>query len=148
MSTPKLISTGEVSEAGGYIATKALMDRRELPSAIIFNNDAMAVGGCRALGEHGLKPGSDMALIVVAGSAYTGYLSPALTNYAVKLEPVGRRLAELLLAAMPRYAGPEGPRIMREVWPLELVARESDPPRTAIAPAADVVLGTGAVPLS
>ncbi|TIT72905.1 MAG: LacI family transcriptional regulator, partial [Mesorhizobium sp.] len=42
------------------------------------------------------------------------------------LEPMGRRLAEMLLASLPAHAGPEGTRIMREVWPLELIARESD----------------------
>ena len=32
----------------------------------------------------------------------------------------------MLLASMPAFAGPEGARIIREVWPLELVARDSD----------------------
>ena len=132
---PKLLEIGEINEAGGYAATKALMDRRAAPSAIIFNNDIMAIGGCRALGELGFKPGSDIALIITAGSPFTGYLSPALTNFAVKLEPVGRRLAEMLLASMPRYAGRDGQQIMREVWPLELMPRESDPPRNGAADA-------------
>ncbi len=148
---PKLIMIGEVNEAGGYAATRTLMDRRDAPSAIVFNNDAMALGGCRALGELGLKPGNDIALIVVAGSQFAGYLSPALTSFAVKLEPLGRRLAEMLLAAMPRYASTEGPRIMHEVWPLELTPRESDPPRTTIlgAPNAAVgVSGNGMHPLA
>ena len=55
---PSLVQTGEVNEAGGYAATKALMERRDAPSAIIFNNDAMALGGCRALGDLGLEPGA------------------------------------------------------------------------------------------
>jgi hypothetical protein len=39
----------------------------------------------------------------------------------------------MLLAAMPYFAGPEGPRIIREVWPLALVPGETDLP---YAPAA------------
>jgi DNA-binding LacI/PurR family transcriptional regulator len=147
---PKLIMTGEVNEAGGYAATRTLMDRCDAPSAIIFNNDAMALGGCRALGELGLKPGSDIALIVVAGSRFTGYLSPALTSFAVELEPLGGRLAEMLLTAMPRYAGSEEPRIIREVWPLELTPRESDPPRKTILHASNAAVcanGHGTQPL-
>ena len=31
----------------------------------------------------------------------------------------------MLLASLPGYAGPEGVRIVNEVWPLELVARDS-----------------------
>lgn len=136
---PGLVMTGEVNEVGGYVATEALMNRHDAPSAIIFNNDAMALGGCRALDDRGLEPGGDVAVIVAAGSRFTGYLTPALTSYAAKLEPIGRRLAEMLLAAMPRYAGPDGPRIMREVWPLELIPRESDPPRETIGKAPDAV---------
>ncbi|TKB27296.1 MAG: LacI family transcriptional regulator, partial [Mesorhizobium sp.] len=49
-----------------------------------------------------------------------------LTAFRPALEPMGRRLAEMLLASLPAHAGPEGPRTIREVWPLELVARESD----------------------
>lgn len=145
----RLVVTDEVNEGGGYVATKSLMERRGAPSAIVFNNDAMALGGCRALGDLGLEPGKDVAVIVVAGSRFVGYLSPALTGFAAKLEPIGRRLAEMLLAAMPRYAGAAGPRIMREVWPLELIPRESDLPRSAIRKPLDSVLspnghGTGA----
>ncbi len=138
---PSLVATGEVNEAGGYVVTKALMDRCDAPSAIIFNNDAMALGGCRALGDLGLEPGTDVGLIVAAGSRFAGYLSPALTSFAAQLEPIGRRLAEMLLASMPRYAGAEGPRIEREVWPLELTARESDPPRKTIPGAPDAAVG-------
>ena len=124
-----LIATGEVNEEGGYSATKEMMYRRDPPSAIIYNNDAMALGGCRALADLGLKPGRDVAMILVVSTAFSSYLSPALTGFSTKLEPVGRRLSDLLIAAMPRYAGPDGPRIVREVWPLELTARESDLPR-------------------
>ena len=33
----------------------------------------------------------------------------------------------MLLASMPAHAGVDGARILREVWPMELIARESDP---------------------
>ena len=32
----------------------------------------------------------------------------------------------MLLASLPAFAGAEGTRIIREVWPLELIARDSD----------------------
>jgi len=126
---PALIGTGEVNEAGGYATTKQLMYLREAPTAIIYNNDAMALGGCRALADLGLKVGRDVAVIVVVSTPFSSYLSPALTGFSTRLEPVGRRLATMLLNSMPRYAGADGPQIGREVWPLELTARESDLPR-------------------
>ena len=130
---PALLAAGEVNEAGGYAATRELMQGRNPPTAILFNNDALALGGCRALGELRLQPGRDVAAIVIVDSPLCSYLSPALTGFSVALEPLGRRLAEMLLAAMPHTVGPDGPRIMREVWPLALIARESDAPRLALA---------------
>lgn len=95
---PARLATGEVNEAGGYAATLALMKSPHPPTAILFNNDALALGGCRALGELGLQPGRDVAVIVVVDSSLCGYLSPAASGFSVRLEPLGRRLAEMLLA--------------------------------------------------
>jgi DNA-binding LacI/PurR family transcriptional regulator len=127
-----LFATCEASEAGGYAATKKLMEVADPPTAILYNNDAIAIGGCRALGDLGLKPGRDIAIIVTVGSPFCRYLSPALTNFGVRLEPLGRRLAQLLLASMPEHAGPEGPRILQEVWPLDLIPGETDSVRSGV----------------
>ena len=51
------------------------------PTAIIFNNDAMALGGCKALVEMGVKPGKDVAVIVIVDTALCRYFSPALTGF-------------------------------------------------------------------
>jgi DNA-binding LacI/PurR family transcriptional regulator len=125
----RLVVTSEVNEEGGYFATKDLVCQPAPPTAIVYNNDAMALGGCRALAELGVKPGRDIAVIVVVSTAFSNYLSPALTGFSTRIEPIGRRLGEILISAMPRYAGQEGPRIIREVCPLELTVRESDLPR-------------------
>jgi DNA-binding LacI/PurR family transcriptional regulator len=131
VADPGLIVTGEVNEQGGYEATLEVMQRKDRPTAIVYNNDAMALGGCRALSDLSLRPGRDVGVIVVVSTAFSRYLSPALTGFAIKLEPVGERLAEMLMQAMPGRAGSERGQILREVWPLELTARESDlPPRT------------------
>ena len=86
----------------------------------------MALGGCKALVEMGLKPGQDVAVIVIVDTALCRYFSPTLTSFRPALEPLGRRLAEVLLKSMPAFAGPDGAQIIREVWPLELVERDSD----------------------
>jgi DNA-binding LacI/PurR family transcriptional regulator len=126
--SPDLIAAGDISEAGGYAVTPRVMRRKDPPTAIIFNNDAMALGGCKALVEMGLMPGRDVAVIVIVDTPLCRYFSPALTSFRPALEPLGGRLAEMLLASMPAYAGPEGVRIIREVSPMELVPRESDQP--------------------
>ena len=91
----------------------------------------MALGGCKSLIEMGLEPGRDVAVIVIVDTPLCRYFSPTLTSFRPPLEPLGRRLAEMLLASMLAYAGPDGVRIMREVWPMELVPRESDQPASA-----------------
>ena len=125
---PDLIGAGDINEAGGYMVTPGVMHCANPPTAIIFNNDAMALGGCKALAEMGLKPGRDVAVVVIVDTALCRYFSPALTSFRPQLEPLGRRLAEMLLASMPSHAGSEGARIVREVWPMELMPRESDQP--------------------
>jgi DNA-binding LacI/PurR family transcriptional regulator len=123
---PELVGAAFINESGGYEVTPKLMRSKNPPTAIIFNNDAMALGGCKALVEMGLKPGRDVAVIVIVDTTLCRYFSPTLTSFRPALEPLGRRLAEVLLASMPAFAGPDGAKIVREVWPLELVARDSD----------------------
>ncbi|MBV9244451.1 MAG: substrate-binding domain-containing protein, partial [Methylobacteriaceae bacterium] len=123
---PTIIAAGNINEAGGYEITPGVMRGTDPPTAIIFNNDAMALGGCKALIERGIVPGRDIAVIVIVDTPLCRYFSPALTSFRPPLEALGRRLAEMLLASMPAYAGAPGVRIIREVWPMELIARESD----------------------
>ncbi|MBS3651006.1 substrate-binding domain-containing protein [Pseudaminobacter sp. 19-2017] len=87
---------------------------------------AMALGGCRALVEMGIQPGKDVAVVVIVHTALCRYYSPRLTSFRPALEPLGQRLAEMLLKSMPAFAGPEGAKVIREVWPPELVVRDSD----------------------
>jgi DNA-binding LacI/PurR family transcriptional regulator len=122
----RLIAAGNINEAGGYAVTPEVMDGPNPPTAIIFNNDAMAVGGCKALIEMGIQPGRDVAVIVIVDTPLCRYFSPALTSFRPPLEALGSRLAEMLLASMPAYSGEAGVQIIREVWPMELTPRESD----------------------
>ena len=59
-----LMAAGNINEAGGYEVTPRVMRGEDPPTAIIFNNDAMALGGCKALTEMGIMPGRDVAVIV------------------------------------------------------------------------------------
>jgi DNA-binding LacI/PurR family transcriptional regulator len=133
----ELVAAGDINEAGGYAVTPGVMAGQDPPTAIIYNNDAMALGGCKALAEMGLRPGRDVAVIVIVDTPLCRYFSPALTSFRPNLGPLGQRLAEMLLAAMPAYAGPEGVRIIREVWPMELVSRDSDRPLSAVPPGSE-----------
>ena len=54
------------------------------------------------------------------------FLSPTLTCFRVSLRDLGIALGESLLASLPAYAEiyPQG--VVHRIWPMELVAGESD----------------------
>jgi DNA-binding LacI/PurR family transcriptional regulator len=118
----------ELSERGGYRIAAAILatSAARRPTAVLLQSDCMAIGAYRKLHELGLRPGRDLA---VSGGVLTGelaeYLSPQLTGFRIALRPLGRRLAEALLARMdPRRAASDSP--IQERWPIELLARASD----------------------
>ena len=76
--------------------------------------------------EAGLQPGKDMAVIGFRQSPLARFLSPTLTCFRVSLRELGISLGESLLASMPDYADTYPQGIVHKVWPLELVAGESD----------------------
>lgn len=123
---PDIARVCEVNEGGGYAATRELLESANPPTAILYNNDAIALGGCRALRDLGLTPGADVSVIVTVSTPFCGYLSPALSGFSIKLEPLGRRLSDMMLQSMPAYAGEDGPKYLREVWPLDLAPGETD----------------------
>jgi DNA-binding LacI/PurR family transcriptional regulator len=58
-------------------------------------------------------------------SPFSRFLSPALTCFRLSLHDLGVKLAEALLASMPGHADAYG-GLVQDLWPLELVPRESD----------------------
>jgi len=73
----------------------------------------------------GLAPGKDVAINVVDAATLGRYYSPSLTGFRTALEPLGRRSGRDAAGVAAGYAGPEGVRIVNEVWPLELEAGDS-----------------------
>ena len=87
------------------------MRAKNPPTAIIFNNDAMALGGCRALVEMGLKPGKDVAVIVIVDTALCRYLLAAADQLSARRWSRSAGASpKMLLAFMPAFAGPDGAR--------------------------------------
>ncbi len=66
-------------------------------SAVVTASDTLAMGCYRALGEAGLLPGRDMAVVGFDDSPAAGLLTPALTSLHQPLEEVGRACTRLLL---------------------------------------------------
>ncbi|MFI5015443.1 MAG: substrate-binding domain-containing protein [Hyphomicrobiales bacterium] len=123
---PSLVLRSRTGEAGGYQVGEVLLAMRDPPTAILLVNEAMAIGLYRKLYEVGLSPGRHLAIIGFRQSPQARFLAPALTCFKVTLQDVGVRLAEALLAAMPAHAAHYRQGVVQEIWPMQLVAGESD----------------------
>ena len=123
---PSLVIRAAGSEQGGYQIGHEIIAMAERPTAIILHYELLAIGLYRRLGEAGLRPGTDLAVISFRESPLSRFLSPALTCFRFSLRDLGIALGESLLAAMPAYAERYPQGIVRRIWPMELVQGESD----------------------
>ncbi len=121
---PQLQCAGNLTEADGYIATRALMDLPEPPTAIFAGNDRQAAGVYRALHELGKSVPEDMSVIGFDNLPYTEIMNPALTTiHAPRLE-LGRTAATMLL----RLIDEEELEMTRIVLPTRFIERQSCQP--------------------
>ena len=58
----KLITTGDLTQRGGYAQAKNLLNFSPMPDAIVASNDLMALGAISAAQERGLVIGKDIAI--------------------------------------------------------------------------------------
>ncbi|WP_147804545.1 LacI family DNA-binding transcriptional regulator [Alkalicoccus halolimnae] len=76
----KWILNGSFTHEGGYQATKILIHQGDLPNAVFYANDEMAIGGLEALKESGLNVPEDIAIIGFDDIQLAPYLQPPLTT--------------------------------------------------------------------
>ncbi|WGF87969.1 substrate-binding domain-containing protein [Marinivivus vitaminiproducens] len=115
----------------GYTLGERLLAFADRPSAILLAQEALAIGLYRRLGETGLAVGRDLSIIGFRENPACGVLSPPLTCFRLSLPDLGVRLAEVLIEAL-RDEPPGDREIVRQLWPMTLLAGESDGPRTPI----------------
>ena len=125
---PSLIIRAASTEQGGYQIAHEVLAMKDRPTAIVLIYEIMAMGVYRRLNEAGMLPGRDIAVIGFRESPLARYLSPALTCFRMSLRDLGIGLGEALLAAMPAYAHVYPHGIVNKIWPMELIAGESDMP--------------------
>lgn len=121
-----LILDGDGNEEGGYRLGETLLHMRERPTALLLVHNAMIVGLYRRLVEAGLAPGRDLAIIGFQEEPSGRFLSPRLTAFRSDLGGLGARLGEALIAAIPARGSEVPVEPIRQIWPMELVAGESD----------------------
>lgn len=93
----QLIFGGGYTTATGTAATRLLLNRPELPTAIVVSDDMMAMAVCRELTEQGLRVPEDVSVTGYNDLPIAALASPSLTTIDNRLELMGEQAAELLV---------------------------------------------------
>ncbi|WP_042221519.1 LacI family DNA-binding transcriptional regulator [Oceanobacillus manasiensis] len=86
----------DFTREGGYRATKLLIAQRNLPQAIFYANDEMAVGGLQAFKENNISIPDDISIIGYDDIQLAEYVSPPLTTIKQPKYEVGALAAHLI----------------------------------------------------
>lgn len=93
-------ATADYSEEGGGLATAGLLDVAEPPSAIVYDDDVMALGGLDAARRAGVDVPSDLSILAWDDSALCQLSTPPLAAMAHDVrgigEATGRAVVELI----------------------------------------------------
>ncbi|MFD1990804.1 LacI family DNA-binding transcriptional regulator [Paenibacillus nicotianae] len=77
---PRWNLIGNFTEEGGYRAVKLMIAQGEIPEAVFFANDEMALGGITALNEAGIVVPDDISVIGFDDIVQARFLTPSLTT--------------------------------------------------------------------
>lgn len=84
-------------EKGGYLAMDQLLQRQELPKAVICAYDHMAIGAIKRLSEAGLRVPKDMLVAGMDNIPECAYLVPGLTSVDFGNEAICRQAAQCVV---------------------------------------------------
>jgi len=114
-------ATAPPNEAGGYEAARSLLDRGRGPTALLCATDSIATGALRALKDHGLVAGRDVAVIGHDNLPSAAFTDPPLSTMEIAAPDVGRQLAEMLIARL----GGRDHRDLQIILPVRQVPRST-----------------------
>ncbi|MHB1104392.1 MAG: substrate-binding domain-containing protein, partial [Devosia sp.] len=124
---PRLVSHGQFTDEIGFRNAQALLEQSQPPTAILAGSMMTALGVFRAIRSVGLELGKDVSMI--AHDDVFPYLNadnmvPSMSTTRSSIRAAGTRIAELVLQVL---AGKPVEQV-HELWPVELVLRESSSP--------------------
>ena len=116
-----LVIETDFSEAGGYGATRQLLQRSTPPDALFCANNSATLGALGAARELGIHIPHDLALVSFDDLPWGAFLDPPLTAVAQPSYDIGVRAARLLKERLSDKTRP--PRNVE--LPTRLIVRES-----------------------
>lgn len=109
--------TTDYSDAQGAEATRRLLAAERPPTAIVYDNDVMAVAGLAVAAERGVPVPGRLSIVAWDDSVLCRSTHPALTSLTRDTAAFGRQAAELLTALLdggpPRRVQAPTPRLAR-----------------------------------
>lgn len=121
--------TSDYTAEGGTEATTELLQRPIRPTALIFDNDVMALAGLDVVQAAGLRVPEDVAILAWDDSVHCQLASPPLSAFMHDLVAYGADTARVLLdvldgvaepsrvAEQPQLVDRESTRVVRETQP-------------------------------
>jgi DNA-binding LacI/PurR family transcriptional regulator len=101
--TETVIVTTDYTKEGGAQATRDLLAAPSRPTAVIYDNDIMAVTGLAVATDAGLSVPADLSIIAWDDSQICQLVHPPLTALSRDIFAYGAQAARLLLAAIGGY---------------------------------------------
>lgn len=125
----RLIGNSSFTDEVAFRMAQSMLELRPRPTAFLAGSMMTALGVFRAIRQAGLVLGKDVSMI--AHDDVFPYLNadnmyPTMSTTRSSMRQAGARIAELVLQLLDGKA----PADVHELWPVELVLRESSGPRT------------------
>lgn len=101
---PSLVVEIELTQDGGYAATRELMERKHRPEALIITGDRASLGSLKALREMRLNVPRDVGVLAMDGTRETAFADPPLTAVEIpwyEMLAMGARLLIDLIEQRP-----------------------------------------------
>lgn len=127
---PKLVSHGIFTDEVGFRFARSALEQTPRPTAFVAGSMMTALGVYRAARSLNLKVGEDISVIAhddVFPYLTADNMSPSLSTTRSSIRAAGTRVADLLLQML----GGREPTDIHELWPVELILRQSTRPRIA-----------------
>ena len=95
---PKYIYTASrFNFKSGYELTKEMLKEKERPTAVLVENDTMAIGAYKAIAEEGLTIPDDISIVGFNDQPSAKYMVPSLTTVKLSTEYLASAAIDLVL---------------------------------------------------
>jgi len=112
---PDQMTSGEMTEDIGYVATKMMLAAKTAPTAFVSSSLIMAMGARRAIEERGLKLGQDVSVLTHDDNLsylQNGGDDPVFSATRSSVREAGRLVAEMLLHHIAQPLAPPSSHLL------------------------------------